>query len=169
MNNHLGHKFGSFLLAYNSIISFILLYDYPMVSYLFLGWCDRILQLLGWISPDSLPAFLSPVLLILPQLIGHFVLTGDTSTFVLFLFFWDRVSLYSPGCSGTHSVNQASLKLRNPPASASQVLGLKAWATTTQRQVILIRESLYNQLLSDGGCKLPGLACSCWSRARGVF
>jgi hypothetical protein len=50
----------------------------------------------------------------------------------LFFFFllWDRVSLYSPGCPGTHSVDQASLKLRNPPASASQVLGLKACATT---------------------------------------
>ncbi|GAB1296554.1 26S proteasome non-ATPase regulatory subunit 11 [Apodemus speciosus] len=31
-----------------------------------------------------------------------------------------------PGCPGTHSVDQAGLELRNPPASASQVLGLKA-------------------------------------------
>ncbi|GAB1289979.1 E3 ubiquitin-protein ligase CHFR [Apodemus speciosus] len=37
----------------------------------------------------------------------------------------NRVSLCSPGCSGTHSVDQAGLELRNPPASASQVLGLK--------------------------------------------
>jgi hypothetical protein len=29
---------------------------------------------------------------------------------------WDRVSLCSPGCPGTHSVDQAGLKLRNPPA-----------------------------------------------------
>jgi hypothetical protein len=29
------------------------------------------------------------------------------------LFFRDRVSLYSAGCPGTHSVNQAGLKLRN--------------------------------------------------------
>ncbi|GAB1297519.1 hypothetical protein APTSU1_001275500 [Apodemus speciosus] len=35
------------------------------------------------------------------------------------------VSLYSPGCPGTHSVDQAGLELRDPPASASQVLGLK--------------------------------------------
>jgi hypothetical protein len=48
------------------------------------------------------------------------------------LFFRDRVSLCSPGCPGTHSVDQAGLKLRNPPASASQVLGLKACATTTR-------------------------------------
>jgi hypothetical protein len=43
-----------------------------------------------------------------------------------FCFFRDRVSLYSPGCPGTHSVDQAGFKLRNSPASASQVLGLKA-------------------------------------------
>ncbi|GAB1293404.1 Retbindin [Apodemus speciosus] len=35
------------------------------------------------------------------------------------------VSLCSPGCPGTHSVDQAGLELRNPPASASQVLGLQ--------------------------------------------
>jgi hypothetical protein len=49
-----------------------------------------------------------------------------------FLVFGDRVSLYSPGCPETHSVDQAGLKLRNPPASASQVLGLKACTTTAQ-------------------------------------
>jgi hypothetical protein len=35
------------------------------------------------------------------------------------LVFRDRVSLYSPGCPGTHSVDQAGLELRNLPASAS--------------------------------------------------
>jgi hypothetical protein len=35
----------------------------------------------------------------------------------------DRISLYSPGCPGTHFVDQAGLELRNQPASASQVLG----------------------------------------------
>jgi hypothetical protein len=34
------------------------------------------------------------------------------------------------GCPGTHSVDQTGLELRNSPASASQVLGLKARATT---------------------------------------
>jgi hypothetical protein len=48
----------------------------------------------------------------------------------LFVCFRDRVSLYSPGCPGTHSVHQADLELRNPPASASRVLGLKVCATT---------------------------------------
>jgi hypothetical protein len=49
--------------------------------------------------------------------------------FVFFVFFRDRVSLYSLGCPGTHFVDQAGLKLRNPPASASRVLGLKACPT----------------------------------------
>jgi hypothetical protein len=49
----------------------------------------------------------------------------------LFVFvFQDRVSLYSPGCPGTHFVVQAGLELRNLSASASRVLGLKACATT---------------------------------------
>jgi hypothetical protein len=51
--------------------------------------------------------------------------------FVCFCFvFQDRVFLYSSGCPGTHFVDQAGLELRNPPASASRVLGLKACATT---------------------------------------
>ncbi|GAB1298166.1 Isoleucine--tRNA ligase, cytoplasmic [Apodemus speciosus] len=40
-------------------------------------------------------------------------------------YFGALVSLRSPGCPGTHSIDQAGLELRNPPASASQVLGLK--------------------------------------------
>jgi hypothetical protein len=47
-----------------------------------------------------------------------------------FVLFQDRVSLCSPGGPGTHSVDQAGLELRNPPASASLVLGLKACTTT---------------------------------------
>jgi hypothetical protein len=43
-----------------------------------------------------------------------------------FLVFPVRVSL----CPGTHSVDQAGLELRNLPASASQVLGLKECATS---------------------------------------
>jgi hypothetical protein len=51
--------------------------------------------------------------------------------FCLFVFvFRDRISRCSPGCPRTHSVDQAGLELRNLPASASQVLGLKACATT---------------------------------------
>jgi hypothetical protein len=47
------------------------------------------------------------------------------------LVFGGRVSLYSPGCPGTYSVDQAGLEIRDLPASASLVLGLKACATTT--------------------------------------
>jgi hypothetical protein len=47
----------------------------------------------------------------------------------LFVCFLDRASLCSPGCPGTHSVDQAGLELRNLPASASQVLELKACTT----------------------------------------
>jgi hypothetical protein len=51
----------------------------------------------------------------------------ERTFFVVVLFcFRDRVSLCSPGCPGTHSVDQAGLEVRNLPASASRVLGLKA-------------------------------------------
>jgi hypothetical protein len=39
------------------------------------------------------------------------------------------------GCPGTHSVDQVGLKLRKPPAS--QVLVLKAWATTAWLSCII--------------------------------
>ncbi|KRY62511.1 hypothetical protein T4D_13818, partial [Trichinella pseudospiralis] len=47
----------------------------------------------------------------------------------------NRVSLCSPGCPGTHFVDQAGLELKYPPASASQVLGLKVCATTAQSRI----------------------------------
>jgi hypothetical protein len=48
----------------------------------------------------------------------------------VFLVLQDRVSPCSPGCPGTHFVDQVGLELRNLPASTSRVLGLKACATT---------------------------------------
>jgi hypothetical protein len=57
---------------------------------------------------------------------------GGWLGFFIFLFFRDRVSLYSPSCPGTHSVDQDGLELRNPPVSASQVLGLKVYTITAQ-------------------------------------
>jgi hypothetical protein len=51
---------------------------------------------------------------------------------VCLFVFRDRVSLYTPGCPGTHFVDQLGLEFRNLPASASQVLGLKACATTAR-------------------------------------
>jgi hypothetical protein len=56
--------------------------------------------------------------------------------FFFFLVFRDRVSLCIPGCPGTHSVDQAGLELRNPPAPASRVLGLKACTTTPGKKLI---------------------------------
>jgi hypothetical protein len=56
--------------------------------------------------------------------------------FVCFVF-QDRVSLCSPGCPGTHFVDQAGLELRNLPAFASQVLGLKACATTARLKFVI--------------------------------
>jgi hypothetical protein len=67
-----------------------------------------------------------------PDKIVHWS-SGSFASWFLFLFLQDRVSLYSPGCPGIHSVDQAGLELRNLPASDSQVLGLKVCATTGQR------------------------------------
>ena len=57
----------------------------------------------------------------------------------------------SPGCPGTHSVDQAGLELRNPPASASRVLGLKVCATTPGSTCFL------RQGLSLGWCSFNRL------------
>jgi hypothetical protein len=87
------------------------------------------------IPRDSSASLLSPeersetLLFLFVCLFGWLVLVF---CFVLFFVFRDRVSLYSPGCPGTHFVDQAGLELRNPPASASQVLGLKACTTTAR-------------------------------------
>ena len=52
--------------------------------------------------------------------------------FVLF-FFQGRVSLCSPGCSGTYFFDLAGLEIRFLPGSASQILlVLKLFATTAQ-------------------------------------
>jgi hypothetical protein len=76
--------------------------------------------------------------------------------FWLFVWFWvvffslwyfeTGFPLYSPGCPGTHFVDQAGLK--NPPASASQVLGWKACDTTTLLKLAFYQGSFMNPLLS---------------------
>jgi hypothetical protein len=57
----------------------------------------------------------------------------QTENFLFYSFlclaFRVRVSLCSPGCPGTHSLDLAGLELRDPPVSASQVLGLKVCTT----------------------------------------
>ena len=70
----------------------------------------------------SIPSILPEITLILNTIL--------LSTFIFFLVFRDRVSLYSSGCPGTLFVDQAALELRNLPAFASQVLRLKACTTT---------------------------------------
>jgi hypothetical protein len=65
------------------------------------------------------------------------------------LVFQDRVSLCSSGYPGTHSVDQAGLELRNPPASASQVLGLKACTTTARLPVRFLEVTLLAWPTSD--------------------
>ena len=60
----------------------------------------------------------------------------------LFLFFRDRVSLCSPGCPGTHSVDQAGFELRDRPASVSRVLGLKALEENILKQLPANRQDL---------------------------
>jgi hypothetical protein len=70
---------------------------------------------------------------------------------LLFLFFRDRVSLYNSGCPGTHFVDQAGLELRNQPASASRVLGLKACATMPNFTLLTLSPGLnlpFNLLFS---------------------
>jgi hypothetical protein len=67
-----------------------------------------------------------------------------------FFFFRDRVSLYSPGYPGTHFVDQADLELRNPPASASQVLELKASATTPGSLAVFCLGCSYSQTRPPG-------------------
>jgi hypothetical protein len=57
---------------------------------------------------------------------------------VCLFVFRDWASLCSPGCPGTHSVDQAGLELRNPPASASQVLGSKVCATTARPHTLFL-------------------------------
>jgi hypothetical protein len=63
--------------------------------------------------------------------------------FVLFCFvlFLRQGFSVSPGCPGTHSVDHAGLGLRNPPASASQVLGLKTCAKTPGMETLETRRN----------------------------
>jgi hypothetical protein len=65
------------------------------------------------------------------------------SVLVWFVLVLTQVSLCSPGCPGTHFVDQAGLEFRNPPGSASQVLGLKTCDTTTQLIVYFLIVLVY--------------------------
>jgi hypothetical protein len=76
-----------------------------------------------------------------PHTVPGFVYVFLLLLLFVYLVFRDRVSLYSPGCPGTHFVDQAGLELRNRPASASLVLGLKACATTARLELLFLPSS----------------------------
>ena len=57
-----------------------------------------------------------------------------------------------PDCPGTNSVDQAALQLRNPPASASQVLGLKVCTTTAWLWEVFIERE--KKMMDLGSCLL---------------
>ena len=57
---------------------------------------------------------------------------------LLLLFFLRQSFSVYPWLSWNSLCRQAGLELRNPPASASQVLGLKACATTPGSEVLLL-------------------------------
>jgi hypothetical protein len=63
--------------------------------------------------------------------------TTSRNNFFFFFFFETGFLCILLADPGTHSVDQAGLELRNPPASASRVLGLKACATTPGSRITL--------------------------------
>ena len=89
------------------------------------------------------------VLFVLCVCVWFFVCLFLFGFFVVFFFSRGRVSLYSPSCPVTHSVDQAGFELRNPPASASRVLGLKARAAAVQHKLIISSYSTFRSLAKD--------------------
>jgi hypothetical protein len=96
----------------------------------------------GFVVVEFFWCFFPPFWVLFWFLICLFVCLGFLFLVWFGLVFQDRVSLYSPGCPGTHFVDQAGLKLRNPPASASvsQVLGLKACRATPGFLVLFLKK-----------------------------
>jgi hypothetical protein len=68
---------------------------------------------------------------------------------VLFVCFSRQCFSVILGCPGTHFVDQAGLGLRNLPASVSGVLGLKVFATTPGK-LLIVREYKTAQLRGKG-------------------
>lgn len=56
--------------------------------------------------------------------------------------FWDRASLCSPGCPGTHCVNQAGLELPEIHCLCPPGLGLLVCTTTLSRDTFLFSNSV---------------------------
>lgn len=59
-----------------------------------------------------------------------------TFSFLFVKFSWDRVSLCNPCCPGTHSVDQAGLKLGDLPVSAVRIKGLLYYHLTNISLII---------------------------------
>jgi hypothetical protein len=72
--------------------------------------------------------------------------------------FQDTVSLCSPGCPGTHSVDQAGLELTeiHLPLPPSQVLGLKACTNSQLISNSLIGSNSSTQKAKTGRLQVPG-------------
>ena len=87
---------------------------------------------------------------------------------VCLFFIFVTVSLCSPGYPRTHSVDQACLKLRNPPASASQVLGLKSCATTARQLLSLYPTGLHLHANTRVLCLWSSLGVF-WSSVLGCY
>jgi hypothetical protein len=94
--------------------------------------------------------------------------------FIYWFIYWNRVFLCSPGCPGTHSVDQVGLELQDLPASASWVLlGLQVCATTLYFFFIL-KTYLFTYFMYTGTLHIhlyPGrqhqmavmwAPCGCW-------
>jgi hypothetical protein len=96
--------------------------------------------LLRWVSLDgsiadleaSCPVGLQMRLQMHTTNIQLFFLFCFCLLFCVLFCFGDRVPLCSLGSPGAHSVDHAGLELREAPASASRVLGLKACTITTR-------------------------------------
>ena len=90
----------------SNIVNWIPFYKYP-----------------GVVLPGPYVRFIFNFLKSLPSIMFLLCSNSSKHSCTFFFAFGDRVALYSPGCPGTHFVEQAELKLRNLPASATQVLG----------------------------------------------
>jgi hypothetical protein len=109
-------------------------------------WYIPVILAIGWLEPDHN----IETSLVYNSKFETNQLYREIFLFFFFLtFFRDRVSLCSPGCPGTHFVDQAGFELRNLPASASQVLGSKACTTTTAWQEILSQTNNNNRYYGE--------------------
>jgi hypothetical protein len=68
---------------------------------------------------------------------------------LFFVFLGDRVSLCSPGCPGTHSVDQAGLELRKSACLCLPSAGIKGMCHHCPANLFLMLEILSKLRLKD--------------------